>query len=175
MGLQDKTKSNIFEGGLNKVAFYLLYHTKTGNYKCSKREILPPKSKKTKISEVVVLQNVQIWYYKKLYLHWFLSFYCCSLQLSHLFPHCPYPAPTTPSVSPPPLSVPMSPLFMFLCLPFPFFAPLSRSPIPSGHCQFVLYFQVSVSILFICLFCWLGSTCRWDHVVFVFHRLAYFT
>ena len=41
--------------------------------------------------------------------------------------------------------------------------------------QFVLYFHVSGSILLACLFCWLGSPYRWDHMVFVFHRLAYIT
>ena len=58
--------------------------------------------------------------------------------------------------------------------PFPFFPLLSPSNLPSGHCQFVLYFHVSGSILLTCLFCWLGSTYRWDHIVFVFYHLAYF-
>ena len=31
--------------------------------------------------------------------------------------------------------------------PFPYFAPLSLSPTPSGYCQFVLYFSVSGYIL----------------------------
>ena len=55
---------------------------------------------------------------------------------------------------------------------FPFF---SLSPLPSGHCQFVPYFHVSSYILLTCLFYWLGSNYRWDHMVFVFHCLAYFT
>ena len=58
--------------------------------------------------------------------------------------------------------------------PFPVFPLLSQSPQPSGYCQFVLYFNVSGSILLACLFCWLSSTFRWDHMVFVFHHLAYF-
>ena len=49
------------------------------------------------------------------------------------------------------------------------FFPPSPSSLPSGHSRFVLYFSVSSSFLLICLFCWLGSTYRWDHVVFVFH------
>ena len=54
--------------------------------------------------------------------------------------------------------------------PFPFFAPLSASPVPSGSCQFVLYFHVSGSILLVCLFCWLGSTHRWwDHLVIIWY------
>ena len=59
--------------------------------------------------------------------------------------------------------------------PFPYFPPLSLSPLPSGYCQFVLYFKVSGCILLACLFCWLGSTYGWDQMVFVFHHLAYFT
>ena len=55
-----------------------------------------------------------------------------------------------------------------------FFPPLSPFLLLCGHCQFVLYFHVSSSILLICLFCWLGSTYWWDHMVFVFHLLAYF-
>ena len=73
------------------------------------------------------------------------------------------------------LCLSMDPLYMFLDLTLPFFPPLSSSLHPSGHCQFVLYFHVSGSILLICLFCGLGSTYRWDHMVFVFHCLAYFT
>ena len=38
----------------------------------------------------------------------------------------------------------------------------------------VSYFHVSGSILLACLFCWLGSTYRWDHMVFTFYHLAYF-
>ena len=48
-------------------------------------------------------------------------------------------------------------------------------PLPSGYCQFGLYFNVSGYILLACLFCWLGSTYRWNHMVFVFHHQAYFT
>ena len=47
---------------------------------------------------------------------------------------------------------------MFLDDPSPFFFPLFLSPLLSGYCQFVLYFQVSDSILLIWLFCCLSST-----------------
>ena len=57
--------------------------------------------------------------------------------------------------------------------PSPYFPLLLSSPFSSGHCQFVLYFHVSGSILLICLFSWLGSTYRWDHMVLVFHSKAY--
>ena len=53
--------------------------------------------------------------------------------------------------------------------------PLFPYLLPCGYCQFVLYFHVSGYILLSCLFCWLGSTYKWDHMVFVFHCLAYFT
>ena len=54
-------------------------------------------------------------------------------------------------------------------------SPVTPFPLPSGHCQFVLYFHVSGSNLLAYLFCWLGSTYRWDHMVFVPYHLAYFT
>ena len=53
----------------------------------------------------------------------------------------PYPVPSTPTVNPcPPLSMPMSSLFVFLCWPCPFLSLVT--PRPSGHGQFVLYFTV---------------------------------
>ena len=65
--------------------------------------------------------------------------------------------------------------FIHVCWwPCPFIPLLSLPPCP-GSCQFVLYFNVSDYILLTCLFCSLGSTYRWDHIVFVFHHLAYFT
>ena len=63
---------------------------------------------------------------------------------------------------------------MFLYLPIPFIFPIFPSPIPSGHYQFALYFQVSASILSIGFSYWLGSTYRWDYMVSVFNHLAYF-
>ena len=39
----------------------------------------------------------------------------------------------------------------------------------------LFFISVSGYILLACLFCWLRSTYRWDHMVFVFHHLAYFT
>ena len=74
----------------------------------------------------------------------------------------------------PPLALSMCPLYMFLDDPSPY-SPVILSHLPSGYCQIVLYFNVSSYILPACLFCWLGSTYRWDHMVFVPHRLAYFT
>ena len=53
-------------------------------------------------------------------------------------------------------------------------SPLPCTP-PSGYCRSVPCFHGSSSILFVCLFCWLGSSYRWNLMVFVPHLLAYFT
>ena len=61
----------------------------------------------------------------------------------------------------------------FIHVPWwPFFLLLSLSPLLSAYCQVVLYFNVSGCILLACVFCWLGSSYRWDHVEFLFHCLA---
>ena len=69
------------------------------------------------------------------------------------------------------------PCVLYTCpsMTLPLLSPVIPLPYPSGYCQFVLYFNVSGNILLTCLFCWLGSTYRWDHTVFVYHCLAYFT
>ena len=101
-----------------------------------------------------------------------LSFFIVvQVQLSPFFP---YPSPPTTQPHLPPLILP---LFGFVhesfihvpWWPFPFFPLLSPFPFPSGYCPFVLYFNVSGCILLACLFCWLGSTYRWDNRAFVFH------
>ena len=104
------------------------------------------------------------------YLLFFINSYPTFFPIAELYPVAP-----THIVS---HSHFLSPWVLYLCsfaCPFSLFSSLSPSLLPSGHCQFVLYFQVSGSILLICLFCWLGSTYRWDHMVFVFYLLAYFT
>ena len=91
----------------------------------------------------------------------FIFFIVVQLQVSCLFPHyLPLPQTSYYHSHPPSLSVPMSSLFVSLCLPLLLLSPLSHIPLPSGHCQFVLYFHVSGSILLICLFCCLSSTNR---------------
>ena len=86
---------------------------------------------------------------------WFLFFdflnifIVVQLQLSP-FPPIALPCPIQPLIpktNPTPLSLSIGLLYMF-----PFFPPLSPSPLPSGHCKFVLYFYVSGSFLLICLF-----------------------
>ena len=94
---------------------------------------------------------------------------------SHFPPYCslPYPPPLSKfnphSRSPPPI------VFVHESWPIPFFTPLSPSLVPSGHCQIVHFFYVTGFILLACLFCWLGSTYRWDYMVFVFYHLVYIT
>ena len=58
--------------------------------------------------------------------------------------------PRLPPVSLLPLALSMCPLFMFLDNPSPIL-PHCPLPLPSGYCQFVLYFNVSGYILFACL------------------------
>ena len=127
--------------------------------------------------QVRINQKQQI---KPSYYFYFSLFYC-SITVVSIFPSLLSPALPT-------LHLPHSILLpsclyswvLYTCSltwPFPFFPPLSSSPLPSGPCQFDLYSHVSGSILLTCLFCWLGSTYRWDHMVFevfVFHHLAYF-
>ena len=108
-------------------------------------------------------------------------FYCYSIPVVPVFPPLLSPALPCPPSSPtfnPPHHCCLCPWVLYtfsLTWPFHFFPLLSSSPLPYGYCQFVLYFHVSASILLACLFCWLGSTYGWDHMVFVFHLLAYFT
>ena len=62
------------------------------------------------------------------------------------------------------------------CLSSPFsFPPLIPSPLLSAYFPSAPCFYTCDSVLFISLFCSLDSTYEWDHMVFVFHWLAYFT
>ena len=104
-------------------------------------------------------------------------FIVVQVQLSPFSPHRSSP----PHWLPPP-NLNRTPLWFvhgsFIHVPWQpslFFPPLSPSLLPSGYCQFVLYFNVSHYILLPYFFCWLGSTYRWDHMIFFFHCLAYFT
>ena len=112
-------------------------------------------------------------------LPFFLSFHFLLLfkySCLHFHPTMP---PTPPVSSSHPRTYPLGVVHVsFIHVPwwsFPYFPPLSLSPIPSDYCQFVLNFNASSYILLACLFCWLGFTYTWDHMVFVFHCLAYFT
>ena len=93
--------------------------------------------------------------------------------------HFPWSLHPTPAISTPTLhSTPfwLCPCVLYTCFWQPFHLSLIIPfHLPSGCCQFVLYFSISGSILFACLLCSLASTKRGDHMVFVFHHLAYFT
>ena len=72
----------------------------------------------------------------------------------------------------------LSPWAVCICSlanPLTFFHPYSPSPLPADSCQSVPCIHASVSILFTSLFCSLDSTYKWDHMVFLFLQLAYFT
>ena len=103
-----------------------------------------------------------------------LFYYSCPIipPIAVHFPTQPWLSQAIPTL----LFTSMSHLYMFLDQTLPRCTP-SYPPcsISSGHCQSVFCFHASVSTLLICLFCSLGSTYRKNHMVFVFHCLAYFT
>ena len=81
------------------------------------------------------------------------------VQLSLFLPHQGTLPHTTPPLTLKPISFSFGHV-SFIHVPwwtFPYFLPLSLSPLPSGYCQFVLYFNVSGYILLTSLFGWLGS------------------
>ena len=104
--------------------------------------------------------------------------YCCSIILVPIFP--PLLSPALPTPHPPTFNPSLQvvcPRVLYACslTILLLLSPIIPFPQPSGYCQFVLYFHVSGSILLAFFFCWLGSTFRWDHMVFVFHCVTYFT
>ena len=112
-------------------------------------------------------------YFRYCFLYFLILIVFIVVQVSCLhFPCTTFPAP--PSILPH-FGFVYGSFIHVPWLPLPFFPLLSLSPLPSGYWKFVLYFNVSGSILLVCLFCWLGFTYRWDHMVFVFHHLAYFS
>ena len=86
-------------------------------------------------------------------------FSCGSVTVVPIFPPLLSPVLPTPTSHiqfslPHPLSLSMGALYMFFDLTRPLLS-LITSPLslPSGYCQFILYFHVSGSILLACLFC----------------------
>ena len=82
-------------------------------------------------------------------------FYCCSITVVPLFPELlspPYP-PLPPTVSPP-LPQFLCPWVFYTCslTVRPLLSPLSPFPLPSGYCQLILCFHVSVTIFTFILF-----------------------
>ena len=107
----------------------------------------------------------------------FPFFIVVQVQLSpfscHYFPPPHVPPLSTLNLTP--LALFMSPLYTFLNLTLSLLSPIIPLPTSSSYHEFVLHFNVSSYILLAYLFCWLGSTYRWEHIVFVFFHLAYFT
>ena len=99
------------------------------------------------------------------------NFIIVQIQLSPFSPTHPHVYPQSYAT----LTLSMCPLHMIFGDPSPFFPLFSPYPIPTSYCPFVLNFNVSGCILLACLFCSLGSTYRWDHMVFVFGHLAHST
>ena len=126
----------------------------------------------------MLLTIIFILYFTSLYICFLilLKFIVVQVQLS-LFPHHHFPLP-----HPPPLPT-LNTTLLWLCLCVLYacslmtlpFSPLISPPSFRWYCQFVLYFNISGYILRACLFCWLGSTYRWDRIIFIFHSLPYFT
>ena len=117
------------------------------------------------------------WFFFIIYLFFTFFFIVVQLQLSPF--HLTTPLHPTHANFPPLILTPFGfDHVSFIVVPenpFPFPFPLIPSHFPYGYCQLVLNLNVSGYILLAYLFCWLGSTYRWDHMVFVFHHLAYFT
>ena len=81
--------------------------------------------------------------------------------------------PTSHSQSYPFLTLSMGPLYMFFDDNFPSFPhyfPLHSLLVTVS----LLLISISLVIFFL-LFCWFCPTYRWDHMVFVFHWVVYFT
>ena len=91
----------------------------------------------------------------------FILFIVVQVQLSPFSPITP-PTPSNPTSCP--LALSMGPLYMFLDDPSPSFPLFSLLPLlPSGYCKFVLYFNVSGSILLIC--CFVGQVPLIDEII----------
>ena len=54
-------------------------------------------------------------------------------------------------------------------------SPFHPAPPPLLPLTTASLFSISMSLFLFCLFCSLDSTCKWNHMVFVFLSLAYFT
>ena len=87
------------------------------------------------------------WYLPNMYDLFFLT-YCCSVTV--VPPFFPLLTPMLPPHSHSQSPHCPCPWVFYTCsfaCPFLIFTPLSPSPVPSGYCQFVLYFHVSGSML----------------------------
>ena len=109
-------------------------------------------------------------------LSYFLHLLFMLLSVSHILPFAPLcpPAPYFHSQSPHWCPIHESFIDVLWLIPSPSF---SQNWLP--HTLLlqlsIPWFHPSDSILLITLFCSLDSSYKWDHMVFVFHHLAYFT
>ena len=107
----------------------------------------------------------------------FFLFYCCSVTVVPITPlllSSALPTPTSHIQSYPHPVVAVRGSFKRVLWRACPFIPRYPCPLPSGHCEFVLYFHVSGSVLLACFFCWLGSTYRWDHTFIIGRNMNYF-
>ena len=105
----------------------------------------------------------------------FLIFYCYSITVVCLFSPSLHPTPSKPAslphLHPPPWFCPCV-LYSSSCNPLSSLSP-THSPL-----SIVRLFLTSMCLVIFCLlffFYLLCSSYRWDHMVFVPHRLVYFT
>ena len=122
------------------------------------------------IDEIWIMLSQPLPYLGRVFLKTFLKI-VYSITESHFPPFTPlHPAhPQFRSQSPWALRV------CSLTNPFTFFQSVPTPLLPSDSCQSIPCIHASVSILFVSLFCSLDSTYNWDHIVFVFLWLAFFT
>ena len=106
----------------------------------------------------------------------FIIFCCYSITVVSIFrplPSSTHPSPCSHSQSPHCCPCPWASPTCSLSSPSPSFHHFPPFPFPSGHCQSVPCFRACGSIVLVSLFCSLDSSYRWDHTVFVFHRLSF--
>ena len=106
----------------------------------------------------------------------FIIFCCYSITVVSIFrplPSSTHPSPCSHSQSPHCCPCPWAIPTCSLSSPSPSFHHFPPFPFPSGHCQSVPCFRACGSIVLVSLFCSLDSSYRWDHTVFVFHRLSF--
>ena len=103
-----------------------------------------------------------------------LIFSCCSSKAVSISSHHSSSTQSSPAHTQEP-----KPLWYCPCVLYTYSWKPSQLPPPPIYplpppfwLLLVLNFTISGYILFDCLFCWLGSTYRWDHMVFVFHHLV---
>ena len=110
-----------------------------------------------------------------LVIYLFVLFYCCSSSVVSNFISLHHPAPhPSPTIEPTLFGFGHVSFIHVPWWPSPCFSSLSFPLLLPGYCQFLLHFKVSGCIFLACLFGWLGSTYRWDHMVFVIHCLSFF-